>query len=103
MRFLFRTVGRHVSLVHLCERGTVILHEALSANFNIVFAGRGRLGSARLDAAPRRGRFADPASLLRGRVTSSHIYASSLIVHAHCRAINRAVITGHQGGFIRRR
>lgn len=41
MRFLFHTVGRHVPLVHLCERGAVILHEALSANFNIVFAASG--------------------------------------------------------------
>lgn len=41
MRFLFHTVGRHVPLVHLCKRGAVILHEALSANFNIVFAASG--------------------------------------------------------------
>jgi len=37
MSFLFHTVGRHVSLVHLCEYNTVILHKALSANFSILF------------------------------------------------------------------
>lgn len=77
MRLLFRTVGRRVSLVHLCEGGTVILHEALSANFNIVFAAH--------RAAPRR--FSLGVVITRAGVTPRAAFTRLIVRGASLTAI----------------